>query len=73
LDEIPKPLRRKLKFVLAKNMSEVLAVALSDKKKKTVGIPSILKRTRPAKEKKSKMAAKPPLKRRRERVIPLGV
>ena len=73
LDEIPKPLRRKLKFVLAKNMYEVLAVALSDKKKKTAGLPSTLKKSRPAKEKKSKMAAKPPLKRRRERVIPLGV
>jgi ATP-dependent Lon protease len=31
LDEIPKALRRKLRFILAKNMSEVLNVALLDK------------------------------------------
>ena len=35
LDEIPKPLRRKLRWVCAKNMSDVLKVALIDRVKST--------------------------------------
>jgi ATP-dependent Lon protease len=35
LDEIPKPLRRKLNWVVAKNMSDVLSVALMDRRKTT--------------------------------------
>jgi len=33
LDEIPKPLRRKLNWVIAKNMSDVLPVALMDRRR----------------------------------------
>ena len=31
LDEIPRPLRNKLHFILARNMNDVLAVAFGDK------------------------------------------
>ena len=31
LEEIPRPLRNKLNFILARNMSDVLAVAFDDK------------------------------------------
>ncbi|HYA28528.1 MAG TPA: S16 family serine protease, partial [Acidobacteriota bacterium] len=33
LDEIPKPLRRKLKWISAANMSDVLKIALMDREK----------------------------------------
>ena len=74
LDEIPKPLRRRLKLVLIKNMADVLALALLDKTRKN--IPDALsvwaKKSRPAKKRRLKKREKPLEKGRRERVIPLG-
>jgi ATP-dependent Lon protease len=71
LDEIPKALRRKLDWVLAESMSDVLKSALLDK-------PSAKKRARGLGEKMrarrgrlSKRGEKPLQKNRRERSIPL--
>ncbi|HEX6768111.1 MAG TPA: endopeptidase La [Candidatus Binatia bacterium] len=73
LDEIPKPLRRKLRWVIAKNMSDVLKVALIERVK-PVG------KSRSADEKASLHANKRRLakrslhsrtKKHRERSIPL--
>jgi ATP-dependent Lon protease len=73
LDEIPKPLRRKLRWVIAKNMSDVLKVALIERVK-PVG------KSRSADEKASLHANKrrlakrslhPRTKKHRERSIPL--
>jgi ATP-dependent Lon protease len=72
LDEIPKPLRRKLKWVVAKNMSDVLAVALMDRKGS-----GALGQTLPGKKPvpRQRMAAKgrpqPYRKGHRERSIPV--
>ena len=72
LDEIPKPLRRKLKWVVAKNMSDVLAAALIDRKS-----PGALGKTLPGKKPvpRQRLAAKsgPKTYRKghRERSIPV--
>jgi ATP-dependent Lon protease len=69
LDEIPKPLLRKINWVIAKNMSDVLEVALLPRR-------AVTQRQRSAEAKRSAMAAKPqgdrPLrKNHRDRQLPL--
>jgi ATP-dependent Lon protease len=71
LDEIPKVLRRKLQWVLAESMSDVLTSALLDKptaKKPTKGAGE---RVRARRARLSKRAGKPLQKNRRDRSIPL--
>jgi ATP-dependent Lon protease len=70
LEEIPKQLRRKIKLCLAKNMSDVLKVALLDKKSAAAIIPSPGK-SKAARGKRGKRREKPLDKARRERAIPL--
>jgi ATP-dependent Lon protease len=69
LDEIPKPVRRKLTLIKAKNMSEVLKVALLDKAEKrgaAAESPAKPPARRPIKRKE-----KPLEKIRRDRIVPL--
>src|SRR5436309_1302312 len=71
LDEIPKPLRRKLHWVIAENMSDVLQIALLDRqngarKTKHVSAP----KTKSSKGKSLKRG-RPLRKNHRERSIPL--
>ena len=71
LDEIPKPLRRKLHWVIAENMSDVLQIALLDKqngahKTKHVSAPKTKSR-----KGKSLKRERPLRKNHRERSIPL--
>jgi ATP-dependent Lon protease len=70
LDEIPKPLRRKLNWVVAENMSDVLRIALMDRansagKRSSVAAKA---RLRPRKKQSSKRNERP---LRRESSIPL--
>jgi ATP-dependent Lon protease len=72
LDEIPKPLRRKLKWVVAKNMSDVLAVALIDRK--GPGAPGKTlpgKKPVPRRRLAAKSGPQPYRKGHRERSIPV--
>ena len=74
LDEIPKPLRRKLRWVVAKNMSDVLKVALLDSGAKTVKTRrrANARRRFNARGRKAPLRTKRPLrKHHRERAIPL--
>ncbi|MGH7847702.1 MAG: endopeptidase La, partial [Candidatus Binatia bacterium] len=64
MEEIPKPLRRKLQFVFAKNMADVLKVTLL---KDAGTAPALGKRN----EKRAKKRPRPLEKLRRERVIHL--
>ena len=64
MEEIPKPLRRKLQFVFAKNMADVLKVTLL----KDAGAAPILGKRN---EKRAKKRLRPLEKLRRERVIHL--
>jgi ATP-dependent Lon protease len=69
LDEIPKPLLRKISWVIAKNMSDVLEVALLPRR-------AVTQKQRLAEAKRSAMVAKPhgdrPLrKNHRDRQLPL--
>ena len=71
LDEIPKPLRRKLHWVIAENMSDVLQIALLDRqngarKTKHVSAPKTKSR-----KGKSLKRGRPLRKNHRERSIPL--
>ena len=71
LDEIPKPLRRKLHWVIAENMSDVLQIALLDRqngvrKTKHVSVPKTKSR-----KGKSLKRERPLRKNHRERSIPL--
>jgi ATP-dependent Lon protease len=71
LDEIPKVLRRKLQWVLAESMSDVLKSALLDKptaKKPTKGV---AERLRARRARLSKRGEKALQKNRRDRSIPL--
>jgi ATP-dependent Lon protease len=71
LDEIPKVLRRKLQWVLAESMSDVLKSALLDKptaKKRAKGVRD---RVRARRARLSKRGEKPLQKNRRDRSIPL--
>jgi predicted ATP-dependent protease len=69
LDEIPKVLRRKLNWVLAKNMSDVLSVALMERRKGNTKLNAtergkgILPR--------QQLVAKPLRKNERERSLPI--
>ena len=74
LDEIPKPLRRKLRWVIAKNMSEVLKVALLNSGTKSVKTRSTENRGKALKPGGGKppLRTKRPLhKQHRERAIPI--
>jgi ATP-dependent Lon protease len=74
LAEIPKPLRRKLRWVAANNMSEVLKVALLDSGTNTVKTRQGANARRPLKVRgrKPPFGAKQPLrKHHRERAVPL--
>jgi ATP-dependent Lon protease len=71
LDEIPKVLRRKLQWVLAETMSDVLKIALLDKptvKKRAKGMGEGVRARR---ARLSKRGEKPLQKNRRDRSIPL--
>ena len=75
LGEIPKPLRRKLKFVPAQTMGDVLKVALLEKQSKKMLPAEALraeKRARTAKVKRRKKEPRPLDKASREKSIPLG-
>jgi ATP-dependent Lon protease len=74
LDEIPKPLRRKLRWVAANNMSEVLKIALLDSGTKSVKTRQGAHARRPLKVRGRKLpfgAKQPPRKHHRERAVPL--
>jgi ATP-dependent Lon protease len=74
LDEIPKPLRRKLRWVVAKNMSDVLKVALLDSGTKPVKTRrrANARRRFNARGRKAPLRTKRQLrKHHRERAIPL--
>ncbi len=73
LDEIPKALRRRLRFVLAKTMSNVLDAALLPKRERSSRAQATGKKLAPAKEKRRKKARRLPDKVRRERLVPLRV
>jgi len=73
LDEIPKALRRKLRFVLAKTMSNVLDAALLPKRERSSRAQATEKKLAQAKEKRRKKARRLPDKVRRERLVPLRV
>ncbi|MCH8055031.1 MAG: endopeptidase La [Deltaproteobacteria bacterium] len=70
LDEIPKQLRRKLRFVLAQNMSDVLDVALIGKKR-AAGVLNSERKSKSTKRKQWKSREKSAERVRRERTIPL--
>ena len=73
LDEIPKPLRRKLRWVVAQNMSDVLKVALIDRVKPVGKSHSTSEkaRVRASKRRLAKLPVRPAIKRHREKSIPL--
>ena len=74
LVEIPKPLRRKLRWVIAKNMSDVLKVALLDsatKSAKTRSTENQRKALKPGGSKPPERAKRPLRKQHRERAIPI--
>ncbi|MEE9186050.1 MAG: endopeptidase La [Candidatus Binatia bacterium] len=73
LDEIPKALRRRLRFVLAKTMSNVLDAALLPKRERSSRAQVTEKKLDLAKEKRRKKARRLPDKVRRERLVPLRV
>jgi ATP-dependent Lon protease len=71
LDEIPKPLRRKLRFVFAKTMSDVLDVALLPTRDKSSRAQAMEKKLSLAREKRRKKDKSLPGKVRREKLVPL--
>lgn len=74
LDEIPKPLRRKLSLILVKSMSDVLRLALLPKvaqKRRAAGTTVFEKRGKAARRKRWKRGEKPLEKRPREKTIPV--
>ncbi len=71
LDEIPKVLRRKLQWVLAESMSDVLKSALLDKPIPKKSAKGVGERMRARRARLSKRGAKPLQKNRRDRSIPL--
>ena len=73
LDEVPKVLRRKLNWVIAENMSDVLKVSLMGRgnsagKRRLLATKA---RLQPGKKKSSKRSERPLHKGRRESSIPL--
>jgi ATP-dependent Lon protease len=71
LDEIPKVLRRKLQWVLAESMSDVLKSALLDKPTAKKSAKGVGERVRARRARLSKRGQKPLQKNRRDRSIPL--
>jgi len=71
LDEIPKVLRRKLQWVLAESMSDVLKSALLDKPTPKKSAKGVGERVRARRARLSKRGEKPLQKNRRDRSIPL--
>jgi ATP-dependent Lon protease len=71
LDEIPKVLRRKLRWVLAESMSDVLKSALLDKPTPKKSAKGVGERVRARRARLSKRGEKPLQKNRRDRSIPL--
>lgn len=71
LDEIPKVLRRKLQWVLAESMSDVLKSALLDKPTAKKPAKGVRDRVRARRARLSKRGEKPLQKNRRDRSIPL--
>lgn len=74
LDEIPKALRRKLDWVFAKNMSDVLKAALLDRpstSKGSRGASATADNVKAPKRRRWKRREKPQEKNRREKSIPL--
>jgi ATP-dependent Lon protease len=71
LDDIPKPLRRKLQWVLATNMSDVVTVALLPKSNGTKNATAGERAA--ARTKSAKRRPKPARKNHRERTIPIRV
>ena len=67
LEDIPRPLRNKLRFILARNMNDVLAVAFGDKPLDS-GSPDRPKTRSPAKAKKTSRRNRP--KGERDRTVP---
>ncbi len=67
LEDIPRPLRNKLRFILARNMNDVLAVAFVDKPLDS-GSPDRPKTRSPAKAKKTSRRNRP--KGERDRTVP---
>ena len=71
LDEIPKVLRRKLQWVLAESMSDVLKSALLDKPTPKKSAKGVGERVRARRARLLKRGEKPLQKNRRDRSIPL--
>jgi ATP-dependent Lon protease len=72
LDEIPKPLRRKLRWLVAKNMSDVLKVALIERRTSTHKLRLVAPKGRVrVNSRTSKKANRPLRKNQRDRSIPL--
>jgi len=71
LEEIPKPLRRKLRLIPVKNMSDVLKFALLDKIRERSSDALRAGRSRARKRGQQRRRARPLEKVRRERVVPL--
>jgi len=71
LDEIPKPLRRRLRFVLAKTMSDVLAASLLPRINRSSRAQATEKKMHQAKNKRREKERRLPGKVRREKPFPL--
>ncbi len=71
LDEIPKPLRRRLRFVLAKTMSDVLAAALLPRRNRSSRTQAAENKLHQAKDKRREKERRLPGKVRREKPVPL--
>jgi ATP-dependent Lon protease len=71
LDEIPKPLRRKLRWVIAKNMSEVLKTALLHRQNDAYTARNTLRKAKIRLSAQLKRRAKALRKSHRERSLPL--
>jgi len=71
LDEIPKPLRRRLRFVLAKTMSDVLAASLLPRINRSSSAQAAEKKMQLAKNKRREKERRLPGKVRREKPFPL--
>jgi len=71
LDEIPKPLRRRLRFVLAKTMSDVLVASLLPRINRSSSAQATEKKMQLAKNKRREKERRLPGKVRREKPFPL--
>ena len=71
LDEIPKPLRRRLRFILAKTMSDVLAASLLPRRDRPSRAQAAGKKMHQSKNKRREKERRLPGKVRREKPFPL--